>query len=263
MRIYPLSSFSMEKIWKTAVVMTLSVVPLMLVSKGHAEANLRGKIVIRSIQENDDLWGKRFEHPMIIGSMDFKRIMWGLHYSKKLSAIWEEPQRVFDKRTISLTSKHFLKKLSVVKPGEEIFFSLKTSKGTTSGELFVLDNAFNWRFREIHGMDYIMDTQSVAQESSGEILVNWRMAPQKNQDYFYSENILGFKTREEVWITVPVKDGKGLGSGDPKSVPDTNTVDRQGAEIKKKLKMHKEMKEENLISDQDYQIKVKELLRRF
>lgn len=229
-----------------------------------AETKLRGKITIQPIQKEDEkLWGKPLEHPITLDLRDFKRIMWGLHYSKKLSAIWEEPQRVFDKRTISLTSKHFLKKLSVVKPGEKIFFSIRTPRGATSGELFVLDNAFNWRFREIHGMDYIMDTQSVAQESSGEILVNWKMAPRENQDYFYSENALGFKTREEVWITVPVKDGKGLDSGDPQSVPGTNPIERQGTEIKIKLKMLKELKEENLISDQDYEIKVKELLRKF
>ena len=102
----------------------------------------------------------------------------------------------------------------------------------------------------IKGMEYDMDSQSVEQESGGELLVNWKLAPQKGQSYFITANLLGMKKAVKVWITVPLKNRKKL-----KTRSDTG--------IKEKLKFLKELREENLISRQDYEEKVKELLKDF
>ena len=232
-----------------------------------AESKLRGKISIQHVQKDDEfLRGKKLGHPMKLDPMSIKRIMWDLHFLGKLTVAgdtWEDPERVFDKKTIALTSDHFVKKLGTVRPGEIVHFSIHTKRGETSGDVFVLDHALSWRFNRIKGMDRLVDHQSVAQETGGEILVNWKLEPRKKQKYFYSESALGFKTRYDYWITVPLENARKANSksGSPGHVKEDATL--EGIFVKEKLKMLKEWKEENLISDEDYRRKVNELLEQF
>ena len=232
-----------------------------------AESKPRGKITIRHVQKDDGfLRGKKLGHPAKLDPMGIKRTMWDLHFLGKLtvtSDTWEDPERVFDKGTIALTSGRFVKKLGAVKPGEIVHFSIHTKRGETSGDVFVLGHALNWRFSRIQGMDRLVDHQSVAQETGGEILVNWKLEPRKKQKYFYSENTLGFKTRYDYWITVPLKEPKASGSGVGVSTGRQETLPLDGSTTKEKLKTLKEWKEENLISEEDYKKKVKQLLEQF
>ena len=232
-----------------------------------AESKPRGKITIRHVQKDDGfLRGKKLGHPAKLDPMGIKRTMWDLHFLGKLtvtSDTWEDPERVFDKGTIALTSGRFVKKLGAVKPGEIVHFSIHTKRGETSGDVFVLGHALNWRFSRIQGMDRLVDHQSVAQETGGEILVNWKLEPRKKQKYFYSQNALGFKTRYDYWITVPLENARKANSkpGSLGHVKEDATL--EGIFVKEKLKMLKEWKEENLISDEDYRRKVNELLEQF
>ncbi len=232
-----------------------------------AESKLRGKISIQHVQKDDEfLRGKKLEHPRKLDPMRIKRAMWDLHFLGKLTVAgdtWEDPERVFDKKTIALTSDHFVKKLGTVRPGEIVHFSIHTKRGETSGDVFVLDHALSWRFSRIKGMDRLVDHQSVAQETGGEILVNWKLEPRKTQKYFFSENTLGFKTRYDYWVTVPIKEPKASGSGVGVSTGRQETLPADGSTTKEKLKTLKEWKEENLISEEDYKKKVKQLLEQF
>jgi hypothetical protein len=232
-----------------------------------AESKPRGKITIRHVQKDDGfLREKKLGHPAKLDPMSIKRTMWDLHFLGKLtvtSDTWEDPERVFDKETIALASGRFVKKLGAVKPGEIVHFSIYTKRGETSGDVFVLGHALNWRFSRIQGMDRLVDHQSVAQETGGEILVNWKLEPRKKQKYFYSENTLGFKTRYDYWVTVPIKEPKASGSGVGVSTGRQETLPADGSTTKEKLKTLKEWKEESLISEEDYKKKVKQLLEQF
>ncbi len=210
--------------------------------------------------------GKKLGHPAKLDPMGIKRTMWDLHFLGKLtvtSDTWEDPERVFDKGTIALTSGRFVKKLGAVKPGEIVHFSIHTKRGETSGDVFVLGHALNWRFNRIQGMDRLVDHQSVAQETGGEILVNWKLEPRKKQKYFYSQNAMGFKTRYDYWVTIPIKEPKASGSGVGASTGYQETLPADASTVKEKLKTLKEWKEENLISEEDYKKKVKQLLEQF
>ena len=232
-----------------------------------AESKPRGKITIRHVQKDDVfLREKKLGHPAKLDPMSIKRTMWDLHFLGKLtvtSDTWEDPERVFDKGTIALTSGRFVKKLGAVKPGEIVHFSIHTKRGETSGDVFVLNRALNWRFSRIQGMDRLVDHQSVVQETGGEILVNWKLEPRKKQKYFYSENTLGFKTRYDYWVTIPIKEPKASGSGVGASTGYQETLPADASTVKEKLKTLKEWKEENLISEEDYKKKVKQLLEQF
>ncbi len=232
-----------------------------------AESKPWGKITIRHVQKDDGfLRGKKLGHPAKLDPMGIKRTMWDLHFLGKLtvtSDTWEDPERVFDKGTIALTSGRFVKKLGAVKPGEIVHFSIHTKRGETSGDVFVLGHALNWRFSRIQGMDRLVDHQSVAQETGGEILVNWKLEPRKKQKYFFSEDALGFKTRYDYWVTTPIKEPKASGSGVGVSTGRQETLPLDGSTTKEKLKTLKEWKEENLISEEDYKKKVKQLLEQF
>lgn len=255
---------SRRNIGGTALFLTLISFHLAWGPNVSAENELRGKISIQSIQKDDEnLWEKPLQHPLKLDSREFKNIIWKLHFSRRLVDLWQDPERIFDKKTVNLIAEHFRRKLLTVKSNEIIHFSLRTPMGRTKGDVFVLKDALNWRFSVIKGMEYHMDSQSVEQETSGEILVNWRMAPQKDQKFFYYENTLGLKTREETWVTVPFKNGEKANS---KTVaPDHEKEDAalDGAAVKEKLKLLKEWKEENLISEEEYKKKVNKLLDRF
>ncbi|MDP6736246.1 MAG: hypothetical protein QF732_07075, partial [Nitrospinaceae bacterium] len=103
-----------------------------------AGSKLRGKISIQYVQKDDEfLRGKKLEHPRKLDPMRIKRIMWDLHFLGKFvvtSDTWGDPERVFDKKTIALTSDHFVKKLGTVRPGEIVHFSIHTKRGETSGD---------------------------------------------------------------------------------------------------------------------------------
>ncbi len=110
-------------------------------------------------------------------------------------------------------------------------------------------------------MGRLVDHQSVAQETGGEILVNWKLEPRKTQKYFYSENTLGFKTRYDYWITAPIREPKPSGVDSPRGHHET--LPPYGGTIKEKLKMLKEWEKEGLISEEDYKAKVDQLLEQF
>jgi hypothetical protein len=192
--------------------------------------------------------------------------MWDLHFLGKLtvtSDTWEDPERVFDRKTISRISGYINDKLGAAKPREIVSFSIRTRQGETSGDVFVLNDALNWRFSRIKGMGRLVDHQSVAQETSGEILVNWKLEPRKTQKYFYSENTLGFKTRYDYWITVPLENARKANSRPGSLGHVKEDANLEGISVKEKLKMLKEWKGENLISEEDYKAKVDQLLEQF
>ena len=230
-----------------------------------AESEFQGKVILQRVQNDDKhLRGKKLGHPMKMGPMDIKRAMWGLHFLGKITVsgdTWEDPERVFDKKTISRISGYINDKLGAAKPREIVSFSIRTRQGETSGDVFVLNDVLNWRFSRIKGMGRLVDHQSVAQETSGEILVNWKLEPRKKQKYFYSENTLGFKTRYDYWITAPIREPKPSGVDSPRGHHET--LPPYGGTIKEKLKMLKEWEKEGLISEEDYKAKVDQLLEQF
>jgi hypothetical protein len=244
-----------------SIALILGVVCLfVLAPEVSAGVKLTGKIKTQAIKKSDEsLWNKPLDHPISIGSREMNRIVWNIRYAMKLEVLWDKPERIFDKNTVARLSEIFRKKLTQVRKNEIIHFSINTPVGRTTGDVFVFNDAVNWRFSEIKGLDYVMDTQSVAQESSGEILVNWKLAPGKKQKYFYKENLLGMKIRKEYWITASIKNRK-------KKIPSASgeaVKAQEKTEIKEKLKLLKELKEENLISEQDYERKVNKLLEQF
>ena len=230
-----------------------------------AESKPRGKITIRHVQKDDVfLREKKLGHPAKLDPMSIKRTMWDLHFLGKLtvtSDTWEDPERVFDRKTISRISGYINDKLGAAKPREIVSFSIRTRQGETSGDVFVLNDALNWRFSRIKGMGRLVDHQSVAQETSGEILVNWKLEPRKTQKYFYAENTVGLKTRYDHWVTIPIREPKLSGVNSPRGHHET--LPPYGGTVKEKLKMLKEWKEEGLISEEDYKAKVNQLLEQF
>lgn len=253
-----------KKVWKILLVLGAFYPALLFAPDVSAEAQLRGKIVVRPIKKSDSvLSGKRLNHPVAVGSEEMIEILQNLYFSRKLPVLWANPERIFDDRTVDLTAEHFRRKLLEVGPREIVRFTLNTSQGRTTGDVFALNGALNWRFSVIKGEDYLMNYLAPEQEDSGEILVNWKLAPQKKQDYFYKKTAIGLKFKQDTWITVPLKSLKRAKPERERSRPaqEAETVEDLG--MKAKLRLLKELREENLISEEDYQQKVKDLLGEF
>ncbi len=255
--------FGWERICKILLILSILSQPFFYVSESWAGAKLRGKMAAKPVQKSDKLlWNKTLDHPFRFTQSEFNQMAGSLYFSRKLPAAWAEPELIFDKKNLAQLSQVFHKKLMTLQPNQTLWFSLKTPTGKTTGDVFVLDRTLNWRFSEIKGLEYLEDFQSVAQESSGEILVNWKLVPQDNQEHFYKTNLLGMKIREDTWLQVHFPPQKGKQQSTDAGEPAAGGKE-EAAVLRNKLKVLKELKEDNLISEEDYRKKVQELLERF
>lgn len=255
--------YGWDRICKILLILSILSQPFFCVSESGAGAKLRGKMAAQPVQKSDEhLWNKTLDHPFRFTQSEFNRMAGSLYFARKLTVAWDKPEPIFDKENLARLSQVFRKKLLTIQPNQTLRFSLKTSAGKTTGDLFVFNGALNWRFSEIKGLEYLEDFQSVAQESGGEILVNWKLVPQANQEHFYKTNVLGMKIREETWLQVhiPPQNGKqrSTDAGEPGA-----GGNGEATVLKNKLNVLKELKEDNLISEEDYKRKVRELLDRF
>jgi hypothetical protein len=256
-------AFGWDRICKILLILSILSQPFFCVSESGAGGKLQGKMAAKPVQKSDKhLWNKTLDHPFRFTQSEFNRMASSLYFARKLPVAWAEPELIFDKKNLARLSQVFRKKLMTLQPNQTLWFSLKTPVGRTTGDVFVLGRALNWRFSEIKGLEYLKDFQSVAQESSGEILVNWKLVPQDNQEHFYKTNLLGMKIREETWLQVHIPPQNGNQRSTDAGEPAAGGKE-EAAVLRNKLKVLKELKEDNLISEEDYRKKVQELLERF
>jgi len=160
-----------------------------------------------------------------------------------------------------------------LKPDNVLFFEWDGPKGTTSADVFVVEQYIHWRFNSVHGMTYFNTNMPLSNNNLNRWSSStWRMAPVKGQGFHVSDKVLGSNS-DGNWILSPVnlpalKRRVSKDNADS-TVPDTapaqsskekglSTSDK-GA-LEKKLEFLKDLRSKDLIDEKEYQLKRQELL---
>ena len=205
--------------------------------------------------------------------------MWTLKYQPH--ALTSQISRVFTKNDILITQRLLAKALSKAHSKNIIGFDIDSEVGTTVGILFATQGKLHWKFEEIQGTRFNL-TQSHAGTA-------WHLIPQQGQRLFVSDTLLGQKTVGN-WLiadmnSVPSestqKSSPGPVEENPatltsKEPPGSTTSNPHGApleaqplkaplhpELEEKLRFLKSLRNQDLIGDEEYHLKRKELLDKY
>ena len=206
-------------------------------------------------------------HPIKISEADFKNHLYSLQY-EELSLLGKK------RYTISLadlqdTTQILTKAVNRMASENILVFELETSRGTTVGEIFRTGNNLNFRFQSIKGLEFSNTS------FGGGGGTTWRMVPVDGQRYRVTKRLLGTSTQEN-WIvakmTLPkisrrlskAQSSKAPAASAPTpSAPTNPPAGNNNQELEKKLQFLKDLRDKDLIDDEEYEIKRKELLNSF
>jgi hypothetical protein len=153
-----------------------------------------------------------------------------------------------------------------LKPDSILFFEWDGPKGTTSADVFIVEQYIHWRFISIHGMTFSNSNLNRWGSST------WVMAPVKGQGFHVSDKFLGNKTNEN-WIISPLQlpvlkrrvsadnaDSKTSDTAPEQSSKGKGSSTSDKGALEKKLEFLKDLRDKDLIDEKEYQRKRQELL---
>ncbi|PIQ98231.1 MAG: hypothetical protein COV67_00030 [Nitrospinae bacterium CG11_big_fil_rev_8_21_14_0_20_56_8] len=204
-------------------------------------------------------------HPFNISEEEVRKHLYALHY-QELSLLGKE-KSVFTLKEIDEVSEIFAKALRHARPGRVIAFKYETPGGSTSGNIFVTPNTIHWKLDSIRGQNY---SSGILPEWGGS---TWRLTLKKGQKYHVTKKLLVDRT-DENWIMAEAQLPDPVEGKVPRKMRAAPTSSRAPAsqspagkqtpaadpELEKKLEFLKNLREKNLIDEEEYKRKRKELL---
>ncbi len=185
-------------------------------------------------------------------------------------SLFGKKKPVFKREEITRMERLVTKAINRAPANKIVFFDLDTSSGTTAGVVFASGNELNWKFTSIQGKNF--SNRSLVGWGGG----NWRLLPGPRQHYHSVKKLLGSEAQEN-WIkaTIPKNSERQL-QVDPAPKPtrakrksrraNPAPTQRQAPsssvnpELEKKLQFLKDLYEKNLVDEEEYNNKRKELL---
>ncbi len=201
-------------------------------------------------------------HPLKISQKKVAAHLHSLAYTH--NAILSKGKLIFTSQQVKENSKILTKALNKASPNNVIYIELDSDGGTTTVELFASDDHLNWKFDTIRGVRYSKNMLKGWGST-------WRLIPRKGQTLFTSQKLLGRKTWDN-WIVAELdlpepkkrkirkKPGKKKRSKKRPARTLKSAPTEIDPELEKKLKFLKQLKEKDLIDDEEYKLKRKELL---
>ena len=184
---------------------------------------------------------------------------------------------VFTKEDIQKTKRLLTKALNKAHAQNIIGFEVESEEGTTKGELFASGGKLHWRLFEIRGVKYSLTSSKIARYGT-----TWRMVPKKGQKFHVTEKFLGTKQWTnwiEAQIDLPApanlkmarpkkqRAQSGGGASEPPLAPmippKAATPQKNPADLEEKLKFLKHLYDKQLIDQQEYEKKRKDLLDQY
>ncbi len=216
-----------------------------------------------------EIKGLRLDHPIEISKEQVTNHLLSLHY-KELSLTGKR-RYVFSPDDVLEITPLVTKALSWMKADAILYYEVDTLRGITTGNIFRAKGKIHWRFMTIKGADF------ESSSSSGQRGSTWRLVPRGGQSFKQSKKIFGSKSHEN-WIVsdldLPTKSKRNLRSRSsrkssratsPKNVNSspTNSSSADQDELEKRLQFLKDLRDKELIDDNEYERKRKELLDKF
>ena len=222
-------------------------------------------------QVGSEIGKMKLNHPIKISEEEFENHLYSLQY-EELSLLGKK-KYVISLKDVSAITKDLTKAVNRMKPQNILIFELDTPRGTTRGEIFSAGNRINFRFTSIKGIEFSGNSFAGVGGST------WRLVLVKGQMYRVTKRILGSSTKEN-WIvadmTLPQKSRRLARSGkikrqppqasQPSPAPQPSPSAPEGntdQELEKKLRFLKDLRHKDLIDDEEYERKRRELLDSF
>ncbi len=179
---------------------------------------------------------------------------------------------VFSKDQIKEVSRLLTKGLNRAEPQKFLHFELKAQKGITEGDVFAADGFIHWRIWKINGVDYSNDPLGIRKRT-------WRLIPspsghryfvssssqqKKKQNWIVANfNISKYKnSRKTLAKRKPSSKNDKKPSTQPVSPSKTKTTGDSNESIKEKLNLLKQLFDQGLINEEEYNKKKKEVMNR-
>jgi hypothetical protein len=214
------------------------------------------------------------QHPLPISEQQMQFHMAALSY-ENLSLLGKAGP-VFSKEDIQKTLRLLTKAINKAHPQNIIGFEVKSEDGATKGELFATHGNLHWRFFEIQGVKYSLTRNQMARYGTA-----WKMVPKKGQRLYVTDKFMGAKQWTN-WIEAiivqsipsnletarPKKGSTNNGSVSPLPPPSSSDAlkaapKKDVADLEEKLRFLKHLRENQLIDQQEYEQKRKDLLDQY
>ncbi|HIF02396.1 MAG TPA: SHOCT domain-containing protein [Nitrospinaceae bacterium] len=209
----------------------------------------------------------RLQHPVKISAAQMANHLFSLQY-KELTLTGKK-KYIFSPSDILEISPIMTKALNRIKPSKVLHYEVETPRGKTAGIIFQANKKINWRFKSINGSNFL----NTSFHNGGS---TWELLPKNGQRFHKESSTLG-NERKRNWIIsdleLQVQSKRGLKSGSlkqksstPKSPKQKSSASRPSSEkgeFEKRLQFLKELRQKQLIDDEEYKHKKTELLEQF
>lgn len=207
----------------------------------------------------------RIAHPYSFDLKIIQSSMASLGYQERTIA-WSDAKRVFNNSVIQNLAPAIAEKFAQAGSDQRIVFKTFDSSGKTlaEGDVFLTFQGLHWRFTVINRSKRGIDDFSIMGE-------NWRLVERDGQKYWRKTRMDLNNLAQDItnWVILwKVRPDAARVLKAPSPVPATAVKNEtpqaaDGSDIKKKLRLLEELKQENLIGEEEYQKKREEILRRF
>ncbi len=221
---------------------------------------------LRLYELDEDLEDFQIDHPVEISTEQVRNHLMSLFY-QDISKPEQKGRPVFSTNDAKKLATSVRAALSRVEDGDYIYFGFQAEKGVTEWQMFSSVGKVHWRFLRINGVDY-------SNHFLGTSDPTWRLVRRTSGQSIYKEKTGLIKVTKENWIIVDIKMPKFTRkerartrkSASTPTAPSKKPGDQlkksapQAGQIKEKLKSLKELYENGLIDERDYQKKKNEIL---
>ncbi len=229
-------------------------------AKGASEDKKSRVRVVKMTKEDIKLLGKELDHPGEISVEEIKKVLKALYYKENLSLTWSRKKPVFGKKPSKLFASLIQRALHKVKPHSKVSFSIYSSNEKTTGDVFAKNDALIFKFEIINGVPYI-DDFSLKAETEADIITNWKLIPGSNQQFYSHKGFLGLPKKQKTMIVAKLNKIKAkkmdINAQEKNKNPEQPDKRRT---LERKLRYLKDLKKQNLITEDAYNKKVEEIL---
>ncbi|MZH05882.1 MAG: SHOCT domain-containing protein [Nitrospinae bacterium] len=185
-------------------------------------------------------------------------------------SLFGKKKPVFSPEGIDRMARLVTKAINHAPANKIVYFDLDTPSGATAGVVFPTNKVLNWKFSSIRGSSF--SSRSLVSWGGN----NWRLVAQRGQQYHSAQKLLSREPQEN-WIKIPIpkiserqlradpnpspsRAKRKSGRIKPKPAPEEESTSVTDPDLEKKLQFLKDLYEKNLVDEEEYNRKRKELL---
>ena len=225
-------------------------------AKGASKNNIKNRIrIVKMTKEDIKHLGEELDHPGELDIAEIKNALTAIYYKKKIMIRWSRKKPVFGKKTSTFFAPLIQRALQKVKPNYKVSFLKYNSNGKTTGDVFAKNDTLIFKFEIINGSPYRGDDFDLKTEIEKDKVTNWKLIPGSNQQFYLEKGFFGLPVKSKTMIETKLKKSKYTREKNKNPEhPDKQRI------LEGKLRYLKDLKKQNLITEDAYKKKVEELL---